>query len=174
MIYELDGKRPQIGKNCFIAPNASVVGDVHLADNVSIWFGAVIRGDNDAVYVGANSNIQDNCVVHVDLGKQVKVGANVTVGHKAMLHGCEIGDGCLIGINSVILDGAKIGKNCLIGANTLVTEKMEIPDGSLVLGSPARIVKSIDAARQAKLALGSAGYVEEAELYIKTLQAIDD
>lgn len=174
MIYEIDGHAPTIAENCFIAPNAAVIGKAHLAKNVSVWFGATIRADNDCIHIGANSNIQDGCVLHVDMGVPLSIGSNVTVGHKVMLHGCTIGDGSLIGINAVVLNGAVIGKNCLIGANALVTENMQIPDGSMVLGSPAKIVKTLDDARQAKLALSAAGYVEESELYTNTLKAIDD
>lgn len=174
MIYEVDGKKPSIAKNCFIAPNASVIGNVTLHKNASIWFGATVRGDNDHIEIGANSNIQDGSVLHVDMGAPISIAKNVTVGHKVMLHGCTIGEGSLIGINAVVLNGAVIGKNCLIGANALVTENMQIPDGSLVLGSPAKIVKTLDKARQAKLALSAAGYVEERELYTNTLKVVDE
>ena len=145
MIYKLgDHKVKTDGDNFYIAPSASVVGRVSLGKNVSVWFGAVLRADVEDIFIGENSNIQDLSVLHVDPGFPIKIGKNVTVGHKVMLHGCEVGDNSLIGINSVVLNGAKIGKNCLIGANSLVTEGMEIPDNSLVMGSPAKIKKELD------------------------------
>ncbi len=140
MKYSLGDKRVRlVGEGHFIAPNAAVIGDVTLHENCSVWFSCVLRGDAERIEVGAGSNIQDGTVLHADPGFPMVVGKNVTVGHCAMLHGCTIGDGSLVGINAVVLNGARVGKGCLIGANALVTEGMVIPDGSLVLGSPAKI-----------------------------------
>lgn len=140
MKYSLGDKRVRlVGGGHFIAPSAAVIGDVTLHENCSVWFSCVLRGDAERIEVGAGSNIQDGTVLHADPGFPMVVGKNVTVGHNAMLHGCTIGDGSLVGINAVVLNGARVGRGCLIGANALVTEGMVIPDGSLVLGSPAKI-----------------------------------
>ena len=161
MIYKL-GDHAVItdGDDYFVAPSASVMGRVFLGKNVSVWFGAVIRGDVEDIKIGENSNIQDLSVLHADPGHPLEIGKNVTVGHKVMLHGCSIGDNSLIGINSVILNGAKIGKNCLIGANSLVTEGMEIPDYSLVMGSPAKVKKELDPSMK-DILIGSANHYVE-------------
>ena len=144
MIYKLgDNSVQTAGDDFFIAPSASVMGRVFLEKHVSVWFGAVIRGDVEDIKIGENTNVQDLSVLHADPGHPLIIGKNVTVGHKVMLHGCSIGDNSLIGINSVILNGAKIGKNCLIGANSLVTEGSEIPDNSLVIGSPGKVVREV-------------------------------
>ena len=143
MIYKLGDRQLEAGDNVWIADNASVIGSVVLGNNVSIWFNCVLRADNDVIRIGDDSNIQDGSVLHTDSGIPLNVGKGVTVGHKVMLHGCDIGDYSLIGINAVILNRAKIGKNCIIGANSLVPEGMEIPDNSLVFGSPAKIVKPV-------------------------------
>lgn len=174
MIYQLGDLFPTIPKSCFIAPNASVIGNVILGENSSIWFNVVIRADLAQVSIAANSNIQDGSILHVDEGFPMTIAENVTIGHKAMLHGCTIGEGSLIGINAVVLNGAKIGKNCLIGANALVTENMQIPDGSLVLGSPAKVVKQLDEKTQAMLAQGAAHYVQSNHQYMKELKALDE
>jgi carbonic anhydrase/acetyltransferase-like protein (isoleucine patch superfamily) len=164
MIYELGNKRVEIaGDDYFVADNATVLGLVRLENNASIWFNAVLRGDNELITVGENSNVQDGSVLHTDPGMPLTIGRNVTVGHKVMLHGCTIGDNSLIGINSVILNGARIGKNCLIGANSLITEGKEIPDGSLVMGSPAKVVKSLTEDQQA-------GLIKSAETYVKNFK----
>jgi carbonic anhydrase/acetyltransferase-like protein (isoleucine patch superfamily) len=131
------------GNDFFIADSASVIGNVTLMNNASIWFGAVVRADSNSITIGENSNIQDCCVCHVESHNALTIGSGVTVGHKAMLHGCTIGDNCIIGINAVVLNGATIGSNCIIGANALVTEGKNIPDGSLVLGSPGRVIRPI-------------------------------
>jgi carbonic anhydrase/acetyltransferase-like protein (isoleucine patch superfamily) len=161
MIYKL-GDHTVItdGDDYFVAPSASVLGRVFLGKNVSVWFGAVIRGDVEDIKIGENSNIQDLSVLHADPGYPLEIGKNVTVGHKVMLHGCSIGDNSLIGINSVILNGAKVGKNCLIGANSLVTEGMEIPDYSLVMGSPAKVKKELDPSMKDILIGSASHYVE--------------
>lgn len=161
MLFSLGDARVEIaGDDYFVAHNATVVGHVRLENNASVWFNAVIRGDNELITVGENSNIQDGSVLHTDPGVPLVIGKNVTVGHKVMLHGCVIGDNSLIGINSVILNGAKIGKNCLIGANSLVTEGKEIPDGSLVMGSPARVIKQLTADQQQGLQRSADTYVQ--------------
>lgn len=173
MIYSFSGKQPKIGKDCFIAPSASVIGDAVVEDNASIWFGVTIRADEDRITIGAGSNIQDCSVLHVDAGVPLVVGENVTVGHKAMLHGCTIGEGSLIGINAVVLNHAVIGKGCLIGANALVTEGMVVPDGSLVLGSPGKVVKQLSDEMQQKLIQGAIGYQNKAREFANSLQAIE-
>lgn len=144
-VYNLGGVTPQLPKDdeYWIAPNAVVAGNVILKKNASIWFGATLRGDNDPIMIGENSNVQDNSVLHTDKGSPLLIGDNVTVGHLVMLHGCTIGDNSLIGIGSIILNGAKIGKNCLIGANVLITEGKEIPDNSLVMGAPGKVVREV-------------------------------
>ncbi len=144
MKYSLGDKHVRLrGEGHFIAPNAAVIGDVTLGENSSVWFSCVLRGDAERIEVGAGSNIQDGAVLHADPGYPMVVGRNVTVGHNAMLHGCTIGDGSLVGINAVVLNGARVGKGCLIGANALVTEGTEVPDGSLVLGSPGKVRSSL-------------------------------
>lgn len=161
MLFSLGDTEVEIaGEDYFVADNATVVGNVRLENNASVWFNAVIRGDNELITVGENSNVQDGSVLHTDPGVPLLIGKNVTVGHKVMLHGCVIGDNSLVGINSVILNGAKIGKNCLIGANSLVTEGKEIPDGSLVMGSPAKVVKQLTEEQQQSLVLSAETYVK--------------
>ncbi len=151
-----------VGDGHFIAPNAAVIGNVTLHENSSVWFSCVLRGDADTIEIGAGSNIQDGTVIHCDPGFPTVVGKNVTVGHSAMLHGCTIGDGSLVGIGAVVLNGAKIGKGCLIGANALVTEGMEVPDGSMVLGSPAKIRKQLTAEQQLGLMHNADHYIGNA------------
>lgn len=143
MIYQLEGARLEVEGDCFIAQSAVIVGSVRLKHLSSVWWGAVLRGDYDTISVGARTNIQDNCVVHMDDGFPVTIGDGVTVGHKAVLHGCTIGDNSLIGINAVVLNGAVIGDDCLIGSNALITEGKVIPDRSLVLGSPGKVVREL-------------------------------
>jgi carbonic anhydrase/acetyltransferase-like protein (isoleucine patch superfamily) len=153
----------------WIAPTAAVMGNVILKKNSSIWWGAVLRGDNDPIVVGEGSNIQDGSICHTDHGSPLTIGANVTVGHMVMLHGCEIGDGSLVGIGSIVLNGAKIGKNCLIGANCLITEGKEIPDNSLVMGAPGKVVRELSPEQAARVAMGSAHYVENWKRYRREL-----
>ena len=144
MMISLEGATPRCEtSNVWIAPNAAVIGKVSLANNASVWFGAVLRGDNEPISIGARANIQDLCVLHTDPGFPLTIGEDCSIGHQAMLHGCTIGDGTLIGIGSVILNGVKIGRNCVIGANTLIPENKVIPDGSLVVGSPGRVVRAL-------------------------------
>ena len=169
MFYDLKDKKPKNSGENWVAPNATIIGDVTLEKNSSIWFNATLRGDVENIHIGEGSNVQDGCVLHTDPGYPLKVGKNVTVGHKVMLHGCLIGDNSLIGINSVILNGAKIGKNCLIGANSLITEGMEIPDNSLVMGSPAKIKKELDPSMKDILIGSASHYVENYKRFKKDL-----
>jgi carbonic anhydrase/acetyltransferase-like protein (isoleucine patch superfamily) len=159
------------GDNFWIAPNATVIGDIHLAKDASIWFNAVLRGDNEPIFVGEGSNVQDGSIIHTDPGFSCSIGKNVTVGHLAMLHGCSIGDGSLIGIGSVILNGAKIGKNCIIGSKALVTEGMNIPDGSMVLGIPGKIKKTLSEEEQSLVPLGAEHYIENYKKFKKLMNS---
>ena len=159
------------GDNFWIAPNATVIGDIHLAKDASIWFNAVLRGDNEPIYVGEGSNVQDGSIIHTDPSFPCSIGKNVTVGHLAMLHGCSIGDGSLIGIGSVILNGAKIGKNCIIGSKALVTEGMDIPDGSMVLGIPGKIKKILSEEEQSLVPLGAEHYIENYKKFKKLMNS---
>ncbi|MGQ3486244.1 gamma carbonic anhydrase family protein [Roseovarius pacificus] len=143
-LYSLDGHAPQIADDTWIAPDANLIGRIVLEQAASVWFGSTLRGDNEEIVIGPGSNVQENCVMHTDIGFPLTVGAGCTIGHKAMLHGCTIGDNTLIGMGATVLNGAVIGRNCLIGAGALVTEGKEIPDGSLVMGAPARVVRSLD------------------------------
>ena len=166
MKYSLDGVGVELrGEGHFIAPNAAVIGDVVLEENVSVWFSVVIRGDADKIHIGAGSNIQDGTVCHADPGQPLIIGRNVTIGHNAMVHGCSIDDGTLVGINAVLLNGAKVGKGCVIAANAMVPENMEIPDGSMVMGTPARIKKQLSEEQQAMFAVNAAHYVENGRRY---------
>jgi len=149
----------------WIAPSAVVVGNVILKKNASVWFGAVLRGDNEPIVIGENSNVQDNSVLHTDVGAPLTIGAGVTIGHMVMLHGCSIGDGSLVGIGSIVLNGAKIGRHCLIGAGALITEGKEIPDYSMVVGSPGKIIRQVSPEQAAGIAAGSAHYVENWKRY---------
>ncbi|MFY8042261.1 MAG: gamma carbonic anhydrase family protein [Rhodoferax sp.] len=172
-VYALDTLVPQIAESAWVADSAQVIGNVYLADDVSVWFGTVIRGDTDTIRIGKGSNIQDASVLHADIGKPLTVGDNVTVGHQVMLHGCTIGDGSLIGIGAVVLNGAKIGKGCLVGAGALVTEGKEFPDGSMILGSPAKVVRELTPAQLAGLQLSAMHYVENARRFKAGLKKVD-
>jgi carbonic anhydrase/acetyltransferase-like protein (isoleucine patch superfamily) len=163
--YAFEDRRVVCKGDYWIAPNAVVIGSVVLGANVSIWFGCVVRGDDDSITIGENSQLQDGCVVHVDPGVPVRIGKGVSVGHMSMLHGCEIGDGSLIGIKSVILNGARIGRNCLLGANTLVTEGKQIPDGSLVFGSPGKVVRQLSAEEIRNINSYADSYVQQSRRY---------
>jgi len=160
MIYALDDTAPRLpaAGDVWIAPGAHVIGKVSLAEGVGIWFGAVLRGDNEEIRIGRGSNVQENSVLHTDWDFPLTVGENCTIGHRALLHGCTIGDNSLIGMGSVIMNGARIGKGCLIGANTLITEGKDIPDGSLVMGSPGRVVRLLDEQEKARLVLSARNY----------------
>ncbi len=174
-VYALGDKSPQLpsGGEYWIAPNAAVMGNVILKPGASIWFGATLRGDNDPITIGENSNIQDGSVLHTDVGEPLTIGRDVTVGHMAMLHGCEIGDNTLIGIGAVILGRTKIGRNCLIGANALITEGKVIPDGSLVMGQPGKVVRELDAGQIAALTASAEHYVQNWKRYVRDLKPID-
>ncbi|WP_309679488.1 gamma carbonic anhydrase family protein [Polaromonas sp.] len=164
-IYQLDDMKPALHESAWVADSAQVMGNVALAQDSSVWFGVVIRGDTETISVGRGSNIQDNSVLHADDGLPLVIGDNVTVGHQVMLHGCSIGDGSLIGIQSVVLNGAKIGKNCLVGAGSLVTEGKEFPDGCMILGSPAKAVKQLSAEQIEGLKMSAKHYVDNARRY---------
>ncbi len=173
MLYQLGERTPELrGEHHFVAANASVIGTVILEDNVSVWFNAVLRGDIEPIHIGTNSNIQDGAVLHTDPGAPLTIGNNVTVGHLAMLHGCTIGDGSLIGIHSVILNHAVIGRNCLIGANTLITEGKVIPDNSLVVGSPGKVLRTLSEEEIAAIHANAARYVENLKRYLSSLVSI--
>ena len=168
-IYELDGQSPQLGEGAWVADTAQVIGAVELGPNASVWFGAVIRGDTETIRIGRNSNIQDLSVCHGDMGKALTIGDNVTVGHQVMLHGCTIGDNTLIGIQAVVLNCAKIGRNCIVGAGSVVTEGKEFPDNSLIVGSPAKVVRTLDESAAARLAESAQHYVDNARRYARGL-----
>ncbi len=172
MLYALGDIEPQLRGDCWIADNATLIGDVILEDQSSIWFNAVLRGDVEPLHIGERSNIQDGAVIHSDPGMPVMIGRNVTVGHKVMLHGCTIGDNSLIGINAVVLDGAVIGRNCLIGANSLVPPGKMIPDKSLVMGSPGKVVRELDEAAIQGLTQSADNYVERYQRYRKEFRSL--
>ena len=165
MIYALDGIVPQIDSDAWVADEATLIGKVVVGPEANIWFGAVIRGDNEEIRVGAGTNVQENAVLHTDMGYPLTIGTNCTIGHKAMLHGCTIGDGTLIGMGATVLNGAKIGNGCLIGACALITEGKEIPDGSLVMGSPGKVVRKLDETARAKLFASAASYQANARRF---------
>lgn len=171
-VYNLGNVTPTLPNDdeYWIAPNAIVAGHVFLKKNASVWFGATLRGDNDPIILGENSNVQDGSVLHTDVGSPLIIGANVTIGHLVMLHGCDIGDNSLIGIGSIILNGARIGRNCLIGANCLITEGKQIPDNSLVMGAPGKVVREITDAQVLGLTASAANYVENWKRFRRDLR----
>ncbi|MFN3737939.1 gamma carbonic anhydrase family protein [Hydrogenophaga sp.] len=171
-IYALDGLTPQVADTAWVADNAQVMGEVTLAADSSVWFGVTIRGDTDAIHIGEGSNIQDGSVLHADHGMPLTIGRHVTVGHQVMLHGCTIGDESLIGIGAVVLNGAKIGKHCLVGAGALVTEGKEFPDGSMILGSPARVVKTLSPEQIEGLRQSAQHYIDNARRFRQGLKKI--
>jgi carbonic anhydrase/acetyltransferase-like protein (isoleucine patch superfamily) len=171
-IYQLGEHSPEIDPSAYIADTANIIGKVRIGANASVWFGVTIRGDNELITVGENSNVQEGTVLHTDPGMPLTIGNNVTVGHQAMLHGCVIGDGALIGIQAIVLNGAKIGKNCLVGAGALVTEGKEFPDNSLIIGSPAKAVRTLSEEDLVRLKSNSANYVERGQLFKKHLKRI--
>ncbi len=173
-LYALDNQTPQRDATAFVAPNAAVIGDVTLGKDASVWFGAVLRGDNDSIVIGEGTNIQENCVLHTDPGYAMHIGDHVTVGHLVMLHGCTIGDGTLVGMHSTILNGARIGEQCLIGAGSVVTANKEFPPRSLILGAPAKVVRSLSDEEVAGLAESSQGYVERQAHYRAHLRPLGD
>jgi len=172
MIFSLDGIAPRIAATAWVAHDANIIGKVVLEEAANIWFGVTIRGDNEEIFVGRGSNVQENCVLHTDMGFPLTIGADCTIGHKAMLHGCTIGDGSLIGMGAIVLNGAKIGRGCLIGAGALVTEGKEIPDGSLVMGAPGKIVRQLDEAAQERLLRSAEGYRRNAARFRSGLREI--
>ena len=171
-LYELDGVAPQLGTGAWVADSAEVIGNVQLGENASIWFGAVLRGDNETMTIGRNSNVQDMSTLHSDPGSPLTIGENVTIGHQVMLHGCTIGDNSLIGIQAVVLNNAKIGRNSIVGAGSVVTEGKEFPDNSLIFGSPAKVMRTISDEDAARLRHGSDHYVNNAIRYAKGLKKI--
>jgi carbonic anhydrase/acetyltransferase-like protein (isoleucine patch superfamily) len=171
-IYELDGIAPKLGAGAWVADSADVMGAVELGENASVWFGAVLRGDTAHIKIGNNSNVQDGSVLHADEGIPLAIGDDVTIGHQVMLHGCTIGDGSLIGIQSVILNKAKIGKGCLVGAGSLVTEGKEFPDYSMIMGSPAKVVRQLDEATVEKLRMSAQHYAMNAHRFAKGLKKL--
>lgn len=172
-VYALNDTQPELHPDTWIADNAQVMGKVHMAAGASVWFGAVLRGDADHIHIGENSNIQDNSVLHADHGVPLHVGNGVTVGHMVMLHGCEIGDGSLVGIGAVVLNGAKIGKHCLVGAGSLVTEGKSFPDGSMIMGRPAKVVRELRPEEIEGLKRSAAHYAENARAFAQGLKRID-
>ena len=172
-VYALDGVSPALPAhgNYWIAPSADIIGKVRLLDDVSIWFGAVLRGDNEWIIVGQGSNVQEGCVLHTDMGAPLTIGTNCTIGHKAILHGCEIGDNSLIGMGAIVLNHAKIGRNCLIGAGALIPEGKIIPDNSLVLGQPGKIIRVLNDEAAAKLTASAEGYQKNWKRFASGLKA---
>ncbi len=171
-IYEVDGITPQVAESAWVADSAEVVGDVVLGEEVGIWFGVVVRGDTAVIRIGDRTNIQDLSVLHADVGLPLTIGAGVTVGHKAMLHGCTVGDDSLIGIGAVVLNGATIGKGCLVGAGALVTEGKTFPDGSMIIGSPAKVVRSLTPEQLQGLRHSADHYVANAKRFKASLNKI--
>ena len=171
-VYQLDTLTPRLAETAWVADSAQVIGNVELAEGASIWFGAILRGDNETLHIGKNSNVQDGSMLHADPGFPLTLGENVTVGHHVMLHGCSVGDGSLIGIKSVVLNGAKIGKNSLVGAGALVTEGKEFPDNSLIVGSPARAIKTLEGKAAQSVSFAAAWYVKRWNQYAKGLKRI--
>jgi carbonic anhydrase/acetyltransferase-like protein (isoleucine patch superfamily) len=174
MKYRLGQSHVEAHAESWVAPNATLVGKVKLEPGASVWFNAVLRGDNELIHIGENSNVQDGTVMHTDMGFPLAIGKGVTIGHNAMLHGCSVGDYSLIGINAVVLNGAKIGKYCIIGANSLIGEGKEIPDGSLVMGSPGKVVRELTEAQKKMLEASAAHYVHNAQRYARELSEQDD
>jgi carbonic anhydrase/acetyltransferase-like protein (isoleucine patch superfamily) len=172
-IFKIGTHTPNVDASAYITDSASVIGNVHLAANTSIWFGAALRGDNELISIGEGSNVQECAVLHTDMGYPLVVGKNVTIGHQAMLHGCTVGDGSLIGIQAVVLDGAVIGKNCLVAAGALVTSGKEFPDNSLIMGSPAKAVRELTQEQINDIQRGVTTYIERAAYFKQQLKRID-
>ncbi|WP_367067819.1 gamma carbonic anhydrase family protein [Oryzisolibacter sp. LB2S] len=172
-IYELDGVAPEVAESAWVADSAQVMGKVVLHEDASVWFGTVVRGDTECITIGAGTNVQDASVLHADLGQPLVIGERVTVGHKVMLHGCTVGDESLIGIGAVVLNGAKIGRNCLVGAGSLVTEGKEFPDGSMILGSPARVVRQLTPEQIEGLRQSAHNYMLNARRFKAGLRKLD-
>lgn len=172
MIYALDGLHPEIDPDSWIAPDANLIGKVVIEAGASVWFGATLRGDNEEIRIGAGSNVQESCVLHTDMGYPLTVGANCTIGHKAMLHGCTIGEGSLVGMGATLLNGCRIGRGCLIGAGALITEGKDIPDGSLVMGAPGKVVRVLDLDARARLLKSAEGYRANMRRFRSGLRAL--
>jgi carbonic anhydrase/acetyltransferase-like protein (isoleucine patch superfamily) len=171
-LYQLGDDAPRIAPTAWVADSAQLIGRVQLDEGASVWYGAVLRGDNEWITIGARSNVQDGSVLHTDMGSPLTLGEDVTVGHQAMLHGCTVGDGSLIGIQAVVLNGAKIGRNCLVGAGALVTEGKVFPDNSLILGSPAKAVREVSPEQLAGLRRSALGYVANAQRHRTQLKRV--
>ena len=172
-IYQFEDQAPDVHPTAWVADSAEVIGRVALAENASVWYGAVLRGDNDRISIGANSNVQEGCVLHTDHGKPLVVGQGVTIGHQVMLHGCTIGDCSLIGIQSVVLNGARIGRNSMVGAGSLVTEGKEFPDGVLIVGSPAKVVRALTPEQIAGLQASALHYVAQQQRHARARKRLD-
>jgi len=172
-LYALDGHVPQIAEGTWVAPDANLIGQVILEESASVWFGCTLRGDNEPILIGAGSNVQENTVMHTDMGYPLTIGAGCTIGHKAMLHGCTIGDNSLIGMGATVLNGATIGRNCLIGAGALITEGKDIPDGSLVMGSPGKVVRRLDEDAIDGLRKSALGYQNNMRRFRAGLNVLD-
>jgi carbonic anhydrase/acetyltransferase-like protein (isoleucine patch superfamily) len=174
-LYALDGVAPELPAGfCFVAPTAVLVGRVIVGEGAGIWFGVVARGDNEPISIGMGSNVQENAVLHTDMGFPLSIGQGCTIGHKAMLHGCTIGDNSLVGMGATVLNGARIGRNCLIGAGALVTEGKVIPDGSLVMGMPGKVVRALSDEEIARLRRSAEGYVENARRFARGMVQVPD
>ena len=174
-LYSIDGIAPDMPADgrYWVAPDANLIGRIRLLEDASVWFGCTLRGDREWITIGARSNVQENSVLHTDPGYPMTIGSDCTVGHGVILHGCTIGDNCLIGMGAIVLNGAKIGRNCVIGAGALVTEGKEFPDNSLIVGSPAKVIRELDDKAVAQFTRGAAHYVENARRYKATLKRID-
>jgi carbonic anhydrase/acetyltransferase-like protein (isoleucine patch superfamily) len=172
-IYQLGAQAPRLHASAFVAESAVLVGRVAMEEEASVWYGAVLRGDNEWITLGPRCNVQDGSVLHTDMGQPLTLGADVTVGHQVMLHGCTVGDGSLIGIQSVVLNGARIGRHCLVGAGSLVTEGKEFPDGMLIMGSPAKVVRELTPEQIARLQMSAASYVLNAKRHREGLRRLD-
>lgn len=171
-IYQLNDSVPEVDPTCYVTESANVVGNVTLHADANVWFGVTIRGDNEKIIIGRGSNVQENSVLHADPGLPLTIGENVSIGHMAMVHGCTIGDGSLVGIQSVILNGARIGKNCLVGAGALVTEGKEFPDNSLIIGTPAKAVRTLEPSEIERLRDIASNYVARSQYFKKNLKRI--
>ncbi|HXP64803.1 MAG TPA: gamma carbonic anhydrase family protein [Steroidobacteraceae bacterium] len=171
-LYALGENSPIIAAGVYVAPNASVIGKVVLAENATVWFGATLRGDNETISIGARSNVQDSAVMHTDPGFPLTIGADVSVGHQAMMHGCTVGEGTLIGIQAVVLNGAVIGKGCLVGAGALITERKVFPDGCLIIGAPAKVARDLTAEERENILKVAANYAERGAYYRTHLRTL--
>jgi carbonic anhydrase/acetyltransferase-like protein (isoleucine patch superfamily) len=171
-VYRLGEHSPTIASSAYVAPNAAVIGKVVLAENSTVWFSATLRGDNEVIHIGANTNVQDSAVLHTDPGFPLHIGRNVSIGHQAMLHGCTVGDGTLIGIQSVVLNAAIIGMGCLVGAGAVITERKVFADGTLILGAPAKVVRELTAEERENLLKVAANYAERGAYYKNRLYAL--